>query len=108
MGELSVEQMEDTEGNYESWTTISNAGAELSNYTDRTGIIDEIVSRAIESRINGVIIDFNNIENNEGVERFLIELTPRLREIGILTGVHVRSGMNEQKIRYIVDVLARN
>jgi len=51
------------------------------------------------------VVDFSGINNNHNFERFLIELAPRLREIGMTTGVYIRHDADEENIREIVDYI---
>ena len=77
----------------------------LSDYITRTDKIDTIVNSAISNRVYGVIIDFREINNEHYFERFLIELTPRLREIGVKAGVRSAPIINNETIRNIVDYI---
>ncbi|MCL2383983.1 MAG: hypothetical protein FWC79_07740 [Oscillospiraceae bacterium] len=96
---------------YNLWVTVSNLGLEdqtdawLMDYDTRSNIINAIVSALPENDIRGVIVDFEGIQNIQNLERFLIELTPRLREIGIYVGVQLNEGTSEANVNYIVDVI---
>ena len=96
---------------YDAWATISNTGTinqtnlTLSGYQTRTNMINSILSASIENGLNGVVVDFRGINNNHNFERFLIELAPRLREIGMTTGVYIRHDADEENIREIVDYI---
>ena len=65
----------------------------LGDYKSRTKLIDAIVSKSIENNINGVSIDFKEIDSNN-MMRFIIELAPKLREIGITTCIVLNNNMN--------------
>ena len=77
----------------------------ISDYKIRTSIIDKIVENATKNNFNGVVINFENIQDQEYFERFLIELTPRLREAGISTAVVLTGEMNRDEIKNIVDYI---
>lgn len=92
------------------WISISNKSLEnqtnslLEDYKSRTKLIDAIVKSSIENNINGISIDFDEIENNN-MRRFIIELTPKLREIGISTCLVLNKNMEEKDYINIVDYI---
>lgn len=97
--------------NYKIWATISNKGLEkqtnelIMDYSKRTELINTIVSYASKYRVAGINIDFERVNNNEAFNRFIIELTPRLRELGITTNVILNNSFDEAGIVGIVDYL---
>lgn len=105
------ENKQDDKNTYKIWGTISNKFFEsqinesIKDYKTRTNLIDEIVSSAIQNNINGIIIDFNKAEEKETMQRFLIELTPKLREIGMKTSVVLNDGMKKSDYINIVDYI---
>ena len=48
-----------------------------------------------DSNIKGISINFSNIENEEDFRRFVIELSPKLREVGITTCVVLNKNIQE-------------
>lgn len=96
---------------YKIWATISNNGLEkqtneiIKDYKKRTELIDQIVSVASKYNISGITIDFEKINDNDVFNRFIIELTPRLREIGITSNVILNDSFDEANIVGIVDYL---
>lgn len=94
---------------YDLWTTVSNKGVEkqlevfMADYKLRSDLINKIVELSQEYELNGVNIDFKNINNMENFERFIIELTPRLRDIDMSVCVTVKDGIDKEKIKNIVD-----
>lgn len=109
--EIQVGENKNNNDNIQKWTTISNSGLEsvtnltLSDYKTRTSLINAITKQLIDEKLNGVIVDLNGITEQENFIRFLIELTPRLREVGISTGVHVNDWMEKESIKKIVDYI---
>lgn len=92
------------------WATFSNKGLEkysneiIKNYNKRCELIDTILYYASKYKLKGINIDFNNISDNETFCRFIIELTPRLRELGATTNVVLNNSFkNEEKLVGIVD-----
>ena len=84
--------------NYKVWPMIQNADAGikvtstiLNSYTKRQKLIDSIVEKCVEYGLDGVNIDFENIyeKDKDKLSRFIIELTPRMLELGSVTSVDV-------------------
>ena len=67
-------------------------------------MIDEIVSKAIENDINGISIDFKEVDTNNMI-RFIIEIAPKLREIGITSCIVLNNNINVQDYIDIVDYI---
>lgn len=109
----AIESTEESSNNkdYKIWATISNKGLEkqtnelIIDYQKRTEIINTIVNYAVKYRVAGINIDFKSVNNNEAFNRFIIELTPRLRELGITTNVILNDSFNEGELVGIVDYL---
>ena len=83
---------------YKVWPMISNADAGikvtskiLNSYTNRQELIQEIVEKCAEYDIDGINIDFENMyqADKDKFSRFIIELMPRMQEIGIVVSVDV-------------------
>ncbi|MBQ2916712.1 MAG: hypothetical protein IJE59_00800 [Clostridia bacterium] len=100
---------------YKVWTIISNEAIESEgnkildtifiDYKARTTFIDLIVKKVIGNNISGVVIDFNGIENKDSLKRFVIEIAPKLREIGITTSIVLNEGIEKQDYINIVDYI---
>ena len=83
---------------YKVWPMISNADAGikvtskiLNSYTNRQELIQEIVEKCAEYDIDGINIDFENMyqADKDKFSRFIIELMPRMQEIGMVVSVDV-------------------
>lgn len=83
---------------YKIWAMVSNAEAGLevtskimNSYEKREELIESIVNSCIKYNLDGINIDFENMkqEDKELYSRFIIELTPRLKEVGLVTSVDV-------------------
>lgn len=84
---------------YRVWPMVQNAGdgmlqvtSEIMNdYTKRKELIDEIVVACVRYNLDGINIDFENMkqEDKDMYSRFIIELTPRIKEIGRVISVDV-------------------
>lgn len=93
------------------WATISNKGLEkqtnemIANYKTRTQLIDTIVGYVSKYRVRGINLDFQKVIDQNNFDRFVIELTPRLRELGITTNVILNNSFEEANLVGIVDYL---
>ena len=83
---------------YKVWPLISNAEAGikitstiLNSYTKRQALIESIVEKCAQYDIDGINVDFENIyeADKNKYSRFIIELMPRMLEMGIVTSVDV-------------------
>lgn len=83
---------------YKVWPIFSNAEAGLevtsevmNSYTARQKLIEEIIDASVKYDLDGINMDFENMkmEDKDLYSRFIIELTPRLKEIGLVSSVDV-------------------
>lgn len=86
---------------YKVWPMLSNAEAAkeslnitseiMNSYTKRQQLIESIVEKCVTYKLDGINVDFENMkaEDKDMYSRFIIELTPRLKEIGAVTSVDV-------------------
>ena len=84
---------------YKIWPMVQNAGNGMINvtsdimndYNKRQELINEIVYYCVKYRLDGINIDFENMkqEDKNMYSRFIIELTPRLKDMGIVVSVDV-------------------
>lgn len=89
------------ENGYKIWPIVSNGVAAnkslnitseiMNSYEKRKELIEEIVKKCVQYELNGVNIDFENMksEDKDMYSRFIIELEPRLKEIGLTLSVDV-------------------
>ena len=85
------------ENNLEVWPVLSNSMLNnldavsniLSTFENRANLIDNIINELIKVEVNGIHVDFENMykEDANNYSRFIIELAPRLREIGMRLSV---------------------
>ena len=82
---------------YEVWPMFSNNSYKettsevLNSYELRTKMINNIVSLAVQYELDGINIDFENMNSSDKdvFSRFIIELKPKLQEAGITLSVDV-------------------
>lgn len=101
---------------YKVWAMFSNNAMKettskiLNSYELRTNMIEKIVELAVKYGLDGINVDFENMnmEDKDMYSRFIIELAPRLREYGIVTSVDVTApdGSENWSLCFDRDVLA--
>ena len=84
---------------YKIWPMVQNAGdgmlsvtSEIMNdYNKRQELINEIIVACVRYKLDGINIDFENMkqEDKDMYSRFIIELTPRIKEMGLVVSVDV-------------------
>lgn len=110
-GIIGINQENFETGDEAIWATISNKSLErqinekIANYKTRTELIDTIVGFVSKYRVRGINLDFQNVTNQDNFDRFIIELTPRLRELGITTNVILNNSFEETNLVGVVDYL---
>lgn len=105
--------LKNRESNNKIWVSISNKVLDkqisliLKDYKNRTTIIDTIITKVIENDINGVIVDFEEIQvdEKETIKRFVVELVPKLREVGIDTCIVLNSNIEKNDYINLVDYI---
>ena len=87
--------------NYEVWAMVANNNTNrqkmdefsewIRDYKKRKNMIDQIVNYVEKYDLDGINIDFENIymADKDYLSRFIIELKPRLEEIGVILSVDV-------------------
>ena len=100
IGQAGQEYIEWAHSNgYKIWPMVQNAGNGMLNVTSqvmndfnkRQKLIEDIVEECIKYKLDGINIDFENMkqEDKDMYSRFIIELTPRLKDIGVVVSVDV-------------------
>lgn len=84
---------------YKVWPMVQNAGSGMTSvtseimndYNKRQELINEIVSACVKYKLDGINLDFENMkqEDKDMYSRFIIELTPRLKDMGVVISVDV-------------------
>ena len=78
----------------------------LGDYKTRTKTINFIIDSLKTNNVNGVNIDIRHIQNAEIALRFIIEITPKLRDNGITVCVKLNDNIKEEHYNRIVDYIA--
>ena len=84
---------------YKVWPIVSNAGdgmlsvtsSIMNDYNKREELINKIVEACVKYKLDGINIDFENMkeEDKDMYSRFIIELTPRINDMGMVVSVDV-------------------
>ncbi len=90
------------------WGTLESnidVSSELSNYESRNNTIQELYNQIMTYEFQGIMIDFEEIDDEDSMLRFIIEITPRFKESGLKVGVRLNSISEDKvaKIKSIVD-----
>lgn len=97
--------------NYKKWAEISSEldgneiGTILNDYKSRTELINTVIEKILQNEIKGIVINFEKSEQTDNTLRFVIEIAPRLRELGISTGIIVSEDVKKEKYINSVDYI---
>ena len=86
--------------NCKIWPMVQNAGDStmmdttskiMNSYEKRKALIESIVNVCIKYKLDGINIDFENMRKDDKdlYSRFIIELEPRMKELGLVLSVDV-------------------
>lgn len=96
------------EHNVEIWASLENnedVSKLLMTYTDRNKVINELYKKLVEHQFSGVNINFKKIDDVNSFNRFIIELTPRLKELGIKVAVTKNEYVDSAKLEKVVHLV---
>jgi len=86
------------------WGTVSNdTELDLRKYETRSKLIDEVVKLVYKYKLKGINVNIDLHE--EGNQRFIIELAPRLKEMGIITNIITTERVEEESYRKVVEYI---
>ena len=82
------------------WPMVQNSGDStmmdttskiMNSYTKRKELIESIINVCIKYKLDGINLDFENMrkEDKDLYSRFIIELDPRMKELGLVLSVDV-------------------
>lgn len=84
---------------YKVWPMVQNAGNGMlevtskimNDFNKRQELINQIVVECVKYKLDGINIDFENMkeEDKDMYSRFIIELTPRIKDMGLVVSVDV-------------------
>ncbi len=88
------------DNNCKIWPMVQNAGDNnmidvtsniMNSYQKRKNLISSIVNVCIKYKLDGINLDFENMkkEDKDLYSRFIIELEPRMKELGLVLSVDV-------------------
>lgn len=100
---------------YLTWAEANNIGTigkikcecsistSFTTFEQRNEIIKEIYNKVMEKYYKGICIEFEQIDDANSFQRFLIELIPKFKESGLKVIVKLNQQMNQEKVKNIVD-----
>ncbi len=99
IGQAGIDYIEWAHDNgYKVWPMVSNAEAGLTvtsevmnSYEKRDNLIEDLIKAVVKYDLDGLNIDFEYMkeEDKDLYSKFIIELTPRIKEIGMVLSVDV-------------------
>lgn len=96
------------ESNVEIWATLENnidVSNALLNYPDRNKVINDLYKKLVDYQFSGININFKKIDDVNSFNRFVIELTPRLKELGIKVAVTNNKTIDKDKLSEVIDII---
>lgn len=88
-------------------TKVTNTSTAFATYAQRNKVINEVYAAIIQNGKYAVCIDFQEIDDIHCFYRFVIELTPKLRESGMKVALKLNQQIEEEKMKNVVDVCIR-
>ena len=85
------------------WSNLTIGNTNLKDFNTRNKLIKNIISLSMKNNIKGINIIVTS--QNEGLERFIIEIAPRLREIGIKTNIVKSDYMPDDELEKYKDLV---
>ena len=73
------------------------------NYETRSYIINTLYNTLINHRMTMICIDFTEIDDIEGLYRFVTEMVPRFKCAGMKVLIRYNSTLNQDRINHMVD-----
>ena len=73
------------------------------NYETRSLVINTLYNELVSNRLNIVCIDFKEIDDIEGLYRFITEMVPRFKGSGMKVIVRYNNFLNKDRLNNIVD-----
>ena len=74
-----------------------------STYESRALVINSLYNELINQKITMVCVDFSNIDDIEGLYRFVTEMVPRFKCAGINVLIKYNETLNKDRLNKIVD-----
>jgi len=88
----------------EIWANLTIENVDLSDYDNRTKLIKNITSISRKNEIDGINVI---LTENKDIQRLVIELAPKLRELGIMTNVITTDEIEEETYTDIVNYIIK-
>lgn len=88
-------------------TKVTSTSTAFATYSQRNEVINNIYAEIMQSRKYAVCIDFQTIDDINCFYRFVIELTPKLRESGMKVAMKLNQQIEEEKVKNVVDLCIR-
>lgn len=106
-----------TYANYQNWInenkltilpTLENnksVSSTLLTYNQRNEVINSLYNQIVKYQYKGININFETIDDINSFYRFIIELTPRFKESGLIVAVTLNENLDKSRIQKITDYI---
>ena len=117
--EINVNNVIDLSGNkfvaYQEWANASgvticptvtlscNMSKICSSYVSRSYVINTLYNLLVNNGLKMVCVDFSEIDDNEGLYRFVTEMMPRFKCAGMKVLIKYNGSLNKERLNHIVD-----
>lgn len=118
-GKIEVQKIISLEGNifksYKDWAngsdvticpivTLDGSMSKVcSSYENRSLIINTLYNDLVNNQLNMICVDFSDVDDVEGLYRFITEMMPRFKSAGMNVLVKYNSSLNKNRLNNIVD-----
>lgn len=86
-------------------TLDCNMSKICSNYETRSYVINTLYNELIKNKLTCICVDFTEIDDNEGLYRFVTEMVPRFKCAGMKVFIKYNSALNKDRLNKIVDLV---
>ena len=87
------------------FTNNATVSANLLSYSQRSKVINELKNDLIKYGYIGINIEFESINDLNSFYRFILELTPRFKESGLIVAVTLNNNLEKSRIQNVVDYI---
>lgn len=82
-----------------------NVSSTLLTYSQRSQVINALLEKIMYYQYKGININFEDIDDINSFYRFIIEMTPRFKEAGLIVSITINEDIDKEKILKITDYI---
>ena len=80
-----------------------NVSNTLLTYSQRSQAINELREKMIQYQYKGINVNFKDIDDINSFYRFIIEMTPKFKDAGLIVCVTINNNIDKEKIMKITN-----